>query len=184
MRRWLQLECNAIIDGMRDNSSIYPELSWCVLYNASALNISVDSSAPGRCGCIIFKFIFWIDILGNSCEITPKWVNPCLHYSDVIVSAIASQSTSLMIVYSKSYSGAGQTKHQSSAWLAFVMGNSPMAGIFPLQRASNAENVFIWWSHHDVVSSNGLVPSGNKPLPLASETSIHIIIRYHKATMS
>ena len=28
-------------------------------------------------------------------------------------------------------------------------GNSPVTGEFPAQRASNAENVFIWWRHHD-----------------------------------
>ena len=27
-------------------------------------------------------------------------------------------------------------------------GNSPMTGKFPAQRASNAENVSIWWRHH------------------------------------
>ena len=27
-------------------------------------------------------------------------------------------------------------------------GNSPVTGEFPTQRASNAENVFIWWHHH------------------------------------
>ena len=27
-------------------------------------------------------------------------------------------------------------------------GNSPMTGEFPAQRASNAENVSIWWCHH------------------------------------
>ena len=29
------------------------------------------------------------------------------------------------------------------------MGNSPVTGEFPAQRASNAENVSIWWRHHD-----------------------------------
>ena len=29
-------------------------------------------------------------------------------------------------------------------------GNSPVTGEFPTQRASNAENVFIWWRHHIV----------------------------------
>ena len=29
-------------------------------------------------------------------------------------------------------------------------GNSPVTGEFPAQRASNAENVSIWWCHHDV----------------------------------
>ena len=50
------------------------------------------------------------------------------------MSAIASQITSLMIVYSTIYSGADQRKHQSSASLAFVRGirrgpvNSPHKG--------------------------------------------------------
>ena len=42
------------------------------------------------------------------------------HYDDVIMSAIASQITSLTIVYSIVYSD--QSKHQSSASLAFVWG--------------------------------------------------------------
>ena len=29
------------------------------------------------------------------------------------------------------------------------VGNSPVTGEFPAQRASNAENVSIWWCHHD-----------------------------------
>ena len=44
------------------------------------------------------------------------------HYGDVIMGAMASQITSLTIVYSTVYSGADQTKHQSSASLAFVRG--------------------------------------------------------------
>ena len=57
------------------------------------------------------------------------------HYNDVIMSTIASQITSLMIVYSTVYSGADQRNHQSSsASLAFVWGihrgpvNSPHKG--------------------------------------------------------
>ena len=42
------------------------------------------------------------------------------HYPDVIMSTMASQITSLVIVYSTVYSDADQTKHQSSASLAFV----------------------------------------------------------------
>ena len=44
------------------------------------------------------------------------------HYNDVIMGAIASQITSLTIVYSTVYSDADQRKHQSSASLAFVWG--------------------------------------------------------------
>ena len=56
------------------------------------------------------------------------------HYTDVIMSAMASQITSLTIVYSTFYSDADQRKHQSSASLAFVWGihrwpvNSPHKG--------------------------------------------------------
>ena len=45
-----------------------------------------------------------------------------LHYSDVIVGAIASQITSLTVVYLTVYSDAVQRKHQSSVSLAFVRG--------------------------------------------------------------
>ena len=44
------------------------------------------------------------------------------HYDDIIMSAMASQITSLTIVYSAVYSGVDQRKHQSSASLAFVRG--------------------------------------------------------------
>ena len=44
------------------------------------------------------------------------------HCSDVMMGAMASQITFLMIVYSTVYSGADQSKHQSSALLAFVWG--------------------------------------------------------------
>ena len=45
-----------------------------------------------------------------------------LHYGDVIMGTMASQITSLTIVYSTVYSGADQRKHQSSASLASVRG--------------------------------------------------------------
>ena len=47
-----------------------------------------------------------------------SWDN---HYNDVIMSMMASQITSLMIVYSTAYSGADQRKHQSCTSLAFLM---------------------------------------------------------------
>ena len=59
------------------------------------------------------------------------------------MSAMASQITTLTIVYSTFYSGADQIKYQSSASLAFGE-NSPVPGEFPAQMASNAENVSIW----------------------------------------
>ena len=50
------------------------------------------------------------------------------HYSDVIVSTMTPQITSLTVVYSIVYSDADQRKHQSPVSLAFVRGihRSPM----------------------------------------------------------
>ena len=62
--------------------------------------------------------------------------------------AIASQITSLTIVYPTVYSRPDQRKHQSSASLAFVSGEFTESGEFPAQTASNAEIVSIWWRHH------------------------------------
>ena len=64
------------------------------------------------------------------------------------MTTIASQITSPTIVYSIVYSDADQRKHQSSTSLAFSVGNSPVIGEFPAQKASNTENASIWWRHH------------------------------------
>ena len=61
------------------------------------------------------------------------------------MSTSASQITSLTIAYSTVYAGADQTKNQSPASLGFVRG---IHRWFPAQRASNAENISIWWRHH------------------------------------
>ena len=54
-------------------------------------------------------------------SIHPWCVSPD-HYGDVMMGAIASQITSLTVVYSTVYSDADQRKHQSSASPAFVRG--------------------------------------------------------------
>ena len=83
-----------------------------------------------------------------------------LHYNDVIMGAIASQITSLTIIYSTVYSGADQRKRQSSASLAFVWGihrgpvNSPHK--WPVtQKMFSFDDVIMWtvnwgdawWAH-------------------------------------
>ena len=80
------------------------------------------------------------------------------HYNDDIMSSLASQITSLTIVYSTVYSRAGQRKHQSPASLAFVWGihRWPVTGEFLAQRASNAENASIWWRHHEILTQINL----------------------------
>ena len=89
-----------------------------------------------------------------------------MYYSDVIMGTMASQITSISIVYSNVSSGADQIKHQSSASLALVRGihrspvNSPykwpvtrkmfpyddviMFCLFSLPFVGNGWD---WWSH-------------------------------------
>ena len=85
------------------------------------------------------------------------------HNNDVIMDSMASQITSLTIVYSAVYSGADQRKNQSSTSLAFVRGihrepvNSPHKWpvtrkmfpfddvIMPSQRANTVEIIFMQW---------------------------------------
>ena len=59
------------------------------------------------------------------------------------MSAIASQITSLMIIYSTVLSDADQRKHQKRRVTGLCVGISPMTGEFPAQMTSNAENVSI-----------------------------------------
>ena len=42
-------------------------------------------------------------------------------------------------------------------------GKSPVTGEFPAQRASNAENIPIWWRHHEIMSSIYHNPSSVVP---------------------
>ena len=56
-------------------------------------------------------------------------------------------------------------------------GNSPGTGEFPAQMASNAENVSIWWRHHDMPNfcrrSNAPVPLAGDATALARRTKKH-----------
>ena len=94
-------------------------------------------------------------------KISAKWwllglgINLVKH--GVIMGFISSQITSLTIVYSIVYSDADQRKHQSSASLALVQGIHRF-GEFPVQMASNAENVSIWWRHHGISSAVAAFP--------------------------
>ena len=83
----------------------------------------------------------------------PATQRKTVHNSDVIMGMMASQITSLVIVYSTVYSGANGRKHQSSASLAFVRGIHRWPVNFP-QKASNVANVSIWWRHHVVTGSS------------------------------
>ena len=68
------------------------------------------------------------------------------HYCDIIMGAMMSQITSLMIVYSTFIQA--QIKKKKLRVTGLFAGNSPVTGEFPAQMASNAEYVSIWWRHH------------------------------------
>ena len=73
------------------------------------------------------------------------WSISILHYNDVIMNMIVSQITSL---YSTVYSRRRSKKTSKLRVTGLFVWNSPVTGEFPTQRASNAENVSIWWRHH------------------------------------
>ena len=61
---------------------------------------------------------------------------------------IASQITSLTIVYKTRLFRRRSKKTSKLRVTGLCMGNSPGTGEFPAQMASNAENISIWWRHH------------------------------------
>ena len=77
------------------------------------------------------------------------------------MTTMASQITSLMVVYSIAYSDADQRNHQSPASLAFLRGFTG-TGEFPAQTSSNAENVSIWWRHHGSIIKQTLAKFESK----------------------
>ena len=71
------------------------------------------------------------------------------HYSDVIMGTMASQTTSRTIVYSTVYSSRSSKETSMLRVTGLCAGNSPVTGEFPVQWANNAENVSVWWRHHE-----------------------------------
>ena len=87
----------------------------------------------------------------------PTWTTGCgpwathkKHYDDVIMTMMAAQITSLTVVYSTVYSDTNQRKHKAPRHWP-LCGEFTGTGEFPAQRASYAENVSIWWRHHDTI---------------------------------
>ena len=64
------------------------------------------------------------------------------------MSAMASQIISLTSFYSTVYSRCRSKTLSTLRVAGLCEENSPMAGEFPAQRASNMENVSTWWRHH------------------------------------
>ena len=97
------------------------------------------------------------------------------HYSDVIMSAKASQITGVSIVCSGGCSGTAHKQYQSSASPVFVRGmrgwpvDSPHKG--------NAEKVFIWFCHHRLLRQS--VAFSEQPSMSTLATSTLDCILYH-----
>ena len=70
------------------------------------------------------------------------------HYSNVIMSAMASNTTDISIVYSTICSGVDKKKSKLCV-TCLCEGNSLVTGEFSTQMASNAENASIWWCNHE-----------------------------------
>ena len=71
-----------------------------------------------------------------------------MHYNDVVMSTMASQFTTLTIVYPTPNLRTSK-KTSKLRVTGLCEGNSPVTGEIHAQRASNAENASILWRHHD-----------------------------------
>ena len=94
------------------------------------------------------------------------YVTGVIYYNDVTMNSLASQITSFTIVYSTVNSRADQRNIKAPRhWPLY--GEFTRTGGFPAQGASNAENVSIWWRHHDWnISSHGKTRAGLTVKPL------------------
>ena len=100
------------------------------------------------------------------------------HYNDVIMSAMASQITSLTHHCLLNRWFRQRSKNTSKFRVTGLCeGNSPVTGEFPAQRVSNTENVSIWWRHH------GLTCPGSYPHLHADPISLRFTFRGWKIVL-
>ena len=71
-----------------------------------------------------------------------------MHYSDIIMSAMASNHRRLDCLLNRLFRRRPM-KTSKLRITGLCEGNSPATGEFPAQRASNVETVSIWWRHHE-----------------------------------
>ena len=71
------------------------------------------------------------------------------HYCDVIMSAMTSPITGVSIIITTVCSGADKKNPSKLCVTGLSEGNLPVTREFPAQKASNVENVSIWWCHHE-----------------------------------
>ena len=113
-----------------------------------------------------------VSLLTHICVTRPQWVNYSLipkfkgfwakpqlwhgwvitshHYHDVIMGAVASQNHQPHdCLFSRLFWRRSKITSKLRV-TGLCAGNSPVTGEFTAQMASNAENVSVWWRHHDV----------------------------------
>ena len=87
---------------------------WLLQYTINCVSTYYTATKPDH----NWQYIF----VSTPCHTYTAPLMRLIHCTDIIMSMMASQITSLMVVYSIVYWGADQRKHQSSTSLAFVRG--------------------------------------------------------------
>ena len=98
------------------NPSIWCQLTKVIIGAVNGLTLN-----QWRQICGWYKFILYRRLFHRKSDSMEMYFAHS-HYNDIIMNTMASQITSLAIVYSTVYSSADQRKHQSSASLAIVRG--------------------------------------------------------------
>ena len=100
-----------------------------------------------------------------------------LHYNDVIMGVMAVSNHQPHDCLFKRLFGRRSKNTSKLRVTGLCAGNSPVTGEFPAQRASNAEDVSIWWRHHefpwhsDAIRRHG---SWSLSLPVVVNFLLHI----------
>ena len=124
-----------------------------------------------------------IKFISESPEIALGWMpQSTSHYCDVIMAAMASQITSLTIVYLTVYRSKKTPKLRVSGLCA---GNSPVTGEFPAQRASTRkmfpiDDVIMWFI---IGSLLGAVNYKPLPTPLLTQIFVNPDLCRHMASL-
>ena len=104
---------------------------------------------PRKADMIILVLLFIAKLAlkgrGNS---NTGFIAKTAHYNDVAMSVMASQITSLTIVYSVFFIQAQINENIKAPRHWPLCEEFTVTGEFPAQRASNAENFSTWWCNH------------------------------------
>ena len=89
----------------------------------------------------------WTDPRSKMAAVLKKIVD--LHYSDVTM-ARWRLTLPASLLFTEKFVRRRSNKTSKIRVTGLRVLNSPVTGEFPAQMASNAENISIWWRHHDV----------------------------------